>query len=52
MLEMGTNLFHSAVLFILVWGVVRFFGVLGKIAEQTERRSRVRKNEERIRFTK
>lgn len=51
-LEMGTNLYHTAVLLVIVWGIARFFTVLGKVAEQAERKSRVRKNEERIRFTK
>jgi len=49
-IEIGTNLFHTAVLFIIVWGVIRFFGVLGRVAEgQSSKRMRVEPN---IKFTK
>ena len=45
MLEIGANLFHTAVLFVIVWGIVRFFGVLGKIAEKQPSRRVTTKNE-------
>jgi len=51
MFEIGANLFHTAVLFIIVWGVIRFFGVLGKIAEKQPSRRTLTKNEP-IQFTK
>lgn len=38
LVEVGPNLFHAAILFIVVWGIVRFFGILGKVAEGTQRR--------------
>ena len=50
--EVGSNLFHTAVLFVIVWGIVRFFGVLGKVAEgQNKVRGKYTKNEP-IKFTK
>ena len=52
MLEIGANLYHTAVLFVIIWGITRFFGVLGGIAEQTERKARIRNKNETIKFTK
>lgn len=52
MIEIGANLFHVTIFFIVVWGVVRFFTVLGGIAVQTERKARVRNKNEQIKFTK
>ena len=49
--EIGSNLFHTAVLFVIVWGVVRFFGVLGKVAEGQSARKVSVKNDS-IKFTK
>ena len=49
MLEIGANLFRTAVLFVIVWGIVRFFGVLGKVAEGPPSR---RVKSEPIKFTK
>lgn len=38
MIEIGSNLFHTAVFFILIWGITRFFAILGGVAAQTQRR--------------
>lgn len=32
MIEIGSNLFHATVFFIIVWGITRFFAVLGGVA--------------------
>jgi len=50
-IEVGTNLFHTAILFILIWGITRFFGVLGKVAEGQSSK-RVQARNEAIKFTK
>lgn len=32
MIEIGTNLYHTAALFIIVWGITRCFVALGQVA--------------------
>lgn len=49
--ELGTNLFHTAVLFIIVWGIVRFFGVLGEVAKGQSSRRMPGENDQ-IKYTK
>ena len=50
MIEIGANLYHTAIFFIIVWGITRFFAVLGKVAEGAQRGVKVRN--EPIKFTK
>ena len=50
LLELGSNLYHTAVLFIVIYGITRFFGILGRVAESTQKKMMV-KNEP-IKFTK
>lgn len=48
-IEIGANLYHTGVLFIIVWGVLRFWSVLGEVAKgQSAKRAR----NEAIKFTK
>lgn len=51
MIEIGPHLYHTAIFFIVVWGITRFFAVLGRIAEGQSSRRTVAKNEP-INFTK
>ena len=48
LLEIGSNLYHTAVLGIIVWAVLRFWAVLGAVAAGQPKKV---KNEP-IRFTK
>ena len=48
MLEIGANLYHTAVFFVIVWGITRFFGILGRVAEASQRKVK----SEAIKFTK
>jgi len=53
MLEIGANLFHTAVLFIIIWGITRFFRVLGQVAAAGQVQRVVKAaNEKPIKFTK
>ena len=48
LLELGGNLYHTAILGIVVWGVLKFWSILGAVAAGQPKRT---KNEQ-IRFTK
>ena len=48
-IEIGTNLFYTAILLIVVWGIIRFWSVLGEVAKG---QSTKRANGEAIKFTK
>ena len=32
LLELGSNLYHTAILGIVVWGVLKFWSILGAVA--------------------